>query len=433
MKKIKLREICHSREGDKGDIANVSLIVYDKKNYELIRRQVTTECVKEFFKGIAKGKVERYEFPKLVTYNRFVHFQKKLLIPLFAYLLHRRGYVTGIAFIDATSLRVCHNKRITRNRVFKGVAKRGKTTAGWFYGLKLHLIVNDRGEILSFLLTPGNIADVSVLEKLSKGIVGKLFGDKGYISAKAAKRLLERGLHLFTTLRSNMKSKFISLKDKILLRKRSIIETINDQLKNISQIEHTRHRAVGNFLVNILSGLAAYSHQQKKPSLNFDKHLVISQHLLSDLVITSNLSEDQQVVERQRILGKRNLTQILSTSNRDRVRCEVVKLLSPAGQASTTLAQCPLRHQRLEHLLGELDHTVIETELDEDRIGHDGEVEGADPHRPLLLIERNIFVTVILLDTTNPHAPFVDQCEDRVGFIPSVTHQVDELTRTLRD
>ncbi len=218
----------------------------------------------------------RSEFPKLITYNRFVCIQKKLFIPLFAYLLHRRGHVTGIAFIDATSLRVCHNKRITRNRVFKGLAKRGKTTAGWFYGLKLHLIVNDRGEILSFLLTPGNIADVSVLEKLSKGIVGKLFGDKGYISAKAAKRLLERGLHLFTTLRSNMKSKFISLKDKILLRKRSIIETINDQLKNISQIEHTRHRAVGNFLVNILSGLAAYSHQQKKPSLNLAKHLIIN-------------------------------------------------------------------------------------------------------------------------------------------------------------
>ena len=118
------------------------------------------------------------------------------------------------------------------------------------------------------------MADVSVLEKLSQGIFGKLFADKGYISSKIARQLLERGLRLFTTLRSNMKQKLMSLKDKILLRKRSIIETINDQLKNISQIEHTRHRAVENFLVNMLSGLAAYSHQPKKPSLNIDKHLI---------------------------------------------------------------------------------------------------------------------------------------------------------------
>lgn len=216
----------------------------------------------------------RKEFPKLISYNRFVHIKKQLFVPLFMYLLHKRGAVTGISFVDATSIRVCHNKRIRRNRVFSGLARRGKTTAGWFYGFKLHLIVNDRGEILSFLLTPGNVADVSVLEKLTRGIFGKLFGDKGYISAKVAKRLFKQGVHLFTTLRSNMKQKLMSMQDKILLRKRSIIETINDQLKNISQIEHTRHRAVENFLVNLLAALAAYSNQPKKPSLNIDKHLI---------------------------------------------------------------------------------------------------------------------------------------------------------------
>jgi len=214
------------------------------------------------------------EFPKLISYNRFVHIKKQLFVPLFMYLLHKRGTVTGISFVDATSIRVCHNKRISRNRVFSGLARRGKTTAGWFYGFKLHLIVNDRGEILSFLLTPGNIADVSVLEKLTRGVLGKLFGDKGYISAKMAEQLFEKGLHLFTTLRSNMKQKLMSMQDKLLLRKRSIIETINDQLKNISQIEHTRHRAVENFLVNLLAALAAYSNQPKKPSLGLDKHLI---------------------------------------------------------------------------------------------------------------------------------------------------------------
>jgi hypothetical protein len=121
---------------------------------------------------------------------------------------------------------------------------------------------------LAFQLTPGNVADVSVAEILSKGIFGKLFGDKAYISAELAKRLLEQGLELFTTLRSNMKKKLMKLTDKILIRKRAIIETVNDQLKNISQIEHTRHRSTGNFLINLLAGIAAYTHQPKKPSIN---------------------------------------------------------------------------------------------------------------------------------------------------------------------
>lgn len=206
-------------------------------------------------------------FPKLISYSRFVHLMKKLFVPLFAYLLERKGAITGISFIDSTSIAVCHRKRIQRNKVFKGLAKRGKTTAGWFYGFKLHLIINDKGEILAFQLTPGNVADVSMVDMLSQEIIGKMFGDKGYISAELAKSLFERGLELFTSIRSNMKQKLMSLEDKILLRKRSLIETVNDQLKNISQIEHSRHRSVWNFLVNMLSGIAAYSHQPKKPSL----------------------------------------------------------------------------------------------------------------------------------------------------------------------
>ncbi len=201
---------------------------------------------------------------------------KPIFVPLFGYLLHLRGMITGIAFIDSTSISVCHNKRIQRNKVFKRLAKRGKTTTGGFYGFKLHLIINDKGEILAFQLTPGNVSDVSMVEKLSENLFGKLFGDKGYISLDLVKSLLKNGLEFFTSIRSNMKQKLISLTDKILLRKRSLIETVNDQLKNISQIEHTRHRSVSNFLVNMLGGIAAYCHQPKKPSLKFHQHEISS-------------------------------------------------------------------------------------------------------------------------------------------------------------
>jgi hypothetical protein len=235
------------------------VILFHQSNYRTFKH----------FYGYISAHFRSY-FPKLISYDRFVHTMKALFIPLFAYLLRNRGLITGIAFIDSTSIKVCHNKRIRRNKVFKTLAKRGKTTAGWFYGFKLHLIINDRGEILAFQLTQGNVSDVSIVETLSKGIIGKLFGDKGYISSELGKTLIKRGLQLFTTIKSNMKQKLMMLQDKILLRKRSLIETVNDQLKNISQIEHTRHRSPQNFLINLLAGIAAYDLQPKKPSLNLD-------------------------------------------------------------------------------------------------------------------------------------------------------------------
>lgn len=211
------------------------------------------------------------EFPTLLSYSRFVYLMKNLFVPLFAFLLYKRGKITGISFVDSTKIQICHNKRIPRNKVFAGVAKRGKTTAGWFHGFKLHLLINEVGEILAFQFTAGNVADVSVLENLSQGLIGKLFGDKGYISAEIAKRLFERGVKLFTTLRNKMKNKFLAIEDKILLRKRVLVETVNDQLKNISQLEHTRHRSIENFFINALAAIGAYMLQPKKPHINFGK------------------------------------------------------------------------------------------------------------------------------------------------------------------
>jgi len=128
------------------------------------------------------------------------------------------------------------------------------------------------GKILAFHFTPGNVSDVSALDILSKNIFGKLFEDKGYISSKLFENLLNRGLKLVTSFKSNMKNKLMDLKDKILLRKRALIETINDQLKNISHLEHSRHRGIGNFFVNSLAAMIAYMHQPKKPKLRMDNN-----------------------------------------------------------------------------------------------------------------------------------------------------------------
>ena len=214
------------------------------------------------------------EFPRLVSYGRFTELMPRVVLLLCAYLKSRFGSCTGIAFVDSTPVAVCHNRRISRNQVFKGLAARGKSTMGWFYGFKLHLIVSDLGELLAVHLTPGNVDDRKHLGGITKDLYGKLFGDKGYISQALFETLYERGLELITSLRKNMKNQLMLLSDRLMLRKRFIIETITDQLKNISQIEHTRHRSPANFAVNLLAGLIAYTHQPKKPSLRLPADLV---------------------------------------------------------------------------------------------------------------------------------------------------------------
>jgi len=216
------------------------------------------------------------EFPDLVSYQRFVALIPSVLVPLLAYLQSRYGPCTDISFIDSTSLEVCDPKRISQHRVFATDARRGKTSMGWFYGFKLHLAVNDRGELLACCLTPGNVDDRAPVPQLVKRLRGRLFGDRGYISAPLTQLLFEQGLHLITKLRKNMKNRLIHLSDKLLLRKRAIIESIIDQLKNISQIEHSRHRSPTNFVAHLIAGLLAYSFQDKKPGLHLDAHALLA-------------------------------------------------------------------------------------------------------------------------------------------------------------
>lgn len=225
------------------------------------------------FKAYYTEHVQKYlraEFPRLVGYARFVQLIPRVAALLCGYLTHLFGECTGISFIDSTFLAVCDNRRIHQHAVFLGWATRGRGSMGWCFGFKLHLVVNDRGELLACCLTPANRADVKLLPKLSKRLFGKLFGDKGYLSQAAFEQLFQQGVQLITKLKSTMKNRLMPLSDKLLLRRRAIIESVNDQLKNISQIEHTRHRSPLNFCVNLLCGLIAYCHQPKKPSLHLD-------------------------------------------------------------------------------------------------------------------------------------------------------------------
>lgn len=215
-------------------------------------------------------------FPNCVSYNRFVELQRRVLQPLAVYLKMRGlGKCTGISFIDSTPLRVSHIKREKQHKVFKGIAEKSFGTMGWFYGFKLHLVANDKGEIVDFLITSANVDDRQPLKDKTfhKKVFGKIFGDKGYLGKDLFDRLFIDGIHLVTKVRKNMKHKKMEFMDRVILRKRAVIESINDVLKNICYIEHSRHRSFDNFIGNLLAGLTAYSFLDSKPSVKIQRLL----------------------------------------------------------------------------------------------------------------------------------------------------------------
>ena len=239
-------------------------------------------CLKHFYiEEVCKHM--RHLFPEVVSYNRFVELEREIAIPLIVFIKKvLLGKCTGISFVDSTPLRVCKNQRIHIHKTFKGIAQRGKCSMGWFFGFKLHLICNEKGELLNFMITPGDVDDRKPLEYKAfvEFIYGKLVGDKGYIGKHLFERLFVDGIQLITKLKSNMKGALMSVSDKLLLRKRAIIETVNDELKNIAQVEHSRHRSFDNFLVNLPGGIAAYCYFPKKPTIR---------------VQTADISNDRQL------------------------------------------------------------------------------------------------------------------------------------------
>lgn len=230
---------------------------------------------KHYYLFYVKGHLQS-EFPGAVSYNRFVEIARRVAVPMMFFIrLVLFGECTGISFVDSTCIPVCHNKRIGRVRkhnVFGGRAEVGKSTMGWYFGFKLHLLCNDRGELLNFVLTKANVDDRNemVFNEFNKNLFGRLYADKGYISKELFDSLWNNGTHIITGLRSNMKNKLMSAMDKIMLRKRSVIETINDELKNVAMLVHSRHRSFENFLMNVIAVIAAYCFFDKKPAINMD-------------------------------------------------------------------------------------------------------------------------------------------------------------------
>lgn len=230
-------------------------------------------CYKSF-KNYYEKQVLEYmhnDFKNLVSYNRFLELRSKALLPLLMFmLLQSMKESKGISFIDSFPLKVSNIKRISSHKVFKNIAAKGKTSVGWFYGFKLHLIINHLGEIVSFCITPGNVADnnKSIIVKLTKNIYGKIFGDRGYILNKDLfQKLYSNGKEFVTKIRKNMKNCFMNLQDKLLLRKRGIIESVGKVLKEDMSLCHSRHRSIFGFFVHIISTLVAYNFRPKKPSI----------------------------------------------------------------------------------------------------------------------------------------------------------------------
>lgn len=228
------------------------------------------KCFQYYYRQeVEQGCLKPY-FPSAPSYNRFVQLKPRILVYLVLYLnLCRLGQICGVYYADSTSLCVCNNRRIHNHKVFKKQAERGKTTMGWFYGFKLFLVINAFGEIMNAFFTPANVADnnTEIMIKLFSKLKGLVFADKGFINKTASETLIEKGLLLITKVRKNMKNKLMKMEHKLLLNKRGVIESVNDILKSVCDIEHSRHRSPINALVNLYAGLCNYSWLDRKPSI----------------------------------------------------------------------------------------------------------------------------------------------------------------------
>ncbi len=232
------------------------LIAYHQSGYK---------CFKYYYLHLRSKMADL--FPGLVHYDRFVSLTQRAFRALVCFLKSLEGEVTDYMFIDATPITVSHIRREKSHQVFQGLAKKGKTSTGWFFGLKLHVVANIKGEIIRISITPGNTSDQSPVSDMMKGIAGKLIGDKGYISKELFNDLFENGVTMITKVRKNMKNRLMTIQDKIMLKKRGFIETIFSSIKSLNTFVHHRHRSPINAFCHIFAGLINYQIREDKPSL----------------------------------------------------------------------------------------------------------------------------------------------------------------------
>lgn len=229
------------------------------------------KCFEYYYKDKVLRELKDF-FPQAPTYECFLSYIPKAHDVMYLWLLYSCSLSkrTGLYFIDSKKMEVCHLKRQHSNKVFQGYASKGKSSMGWFYGLKIHLVINNLGEIISFELTAGNVADNNqdLLKKLLHQLDGCCVGDKGYLS-KLFSYFYENGLHLLTKPRKNMKNKLVIPNHNKLLNKRGVIESAFDILTSICDIEHSRHRKAVNAFTHIFAGLVAYQYLDIKPCVYY--------------------------------------------------------------------------------------------------------------------------------------------------------------------
>lgn len=222
---------------------------------------------KEYYLNCIRGQL-RQEFPDAVSYNRFVEFMPRVFFKMIMFMkLYAFGKCSGISFVDSTMIPVCHNVRRYFNKEFKGLAKNGKGTMGWCHGFKLHLLCNDRGEIITFCLTGANVDDRNdrVWSVFAKVLYGKVFADRGYIKKELFEHLFDQGITSRTRTESQNEEQTHAHVGQNPAQKRYIIECINELLKNKANLVHSRHRSIHNFMMNLCSALTAYCFFDNKP------------------------------------------------------------------------------------------------------------------------------------------------------------------------
>jgi len=221
-------------------------------------------CFKDYYLYLLRS--HGNDFRNMVCYDRFTALIRRALPALMMMLNALAGEVTEVMFMDSTPYCVCKIRRCARHKVFAGIAAKSKTSTGWFFGLKLHFLFNSNGEIVRLKVTPGNVDDRSGAKDILSDIVGKVFADRGYLGKEFFAEMFRKRVQVITRIKKNMKNILMDMRDKLLLKKRMIVESIFSSIKSCNTFENSRHRNVDNAFCHILSALIMYQLRSDKPT-----------------------------------------------------------------------------------------------------------------------------------------------------------------------